>query len=78
LAEGMRDFDVTDEIGKIRCPVLVLGARDNGVLGPDAVHEIARALPQNDGTLTYIYDGFGHAAFDTAPDYSEKIINFIN
>ncbi|MBR7033573.1 MAG: alpha/beta hydrolase [Clostridia bacterium] len=78
LAEGMRDFDVTDEIGKIRCPVLVLGARDNGVLGPDAVHEIARALPQNDGTLTYIYDGFGHAAFDTAPDYCEKIINFIN
>ncbi len=78
LAEGMRDFDVTDEIGKLRCPVLVLGARDDGVLGPDAADEIARALPQNDGSLTYIYDGFGHAAFDTAPDYCEMIISFIN
>ena len=78
LARGTRGFDVTDELCRMLCPVFVIGARDDGVLGPDAAERIFAALPKNEKTKIHIYEGFGHAAFDTAPDYCEKIINFIN
>jgi hypothetical protein len=25
----------------------------------------------------YLYDGFGHAAYDTAPDYRERLLKFL-
>jgi pimeloyl-ACP methyl ester carboxylesterase len=78
LARGTRGFDVTDELCRTLCPVFVIGARDDRVLGADAAERIFAALPKNEKTKIHIYEGFGHAAFDTAPDYCEKIINFIN
>ncbi len=78
LSEGMRGFDDRDELRSLRCPVFVIGARDDAVLGPDAAERIAEALPENECSQIHIYDGFGHAAFDTAPDYCERILGFIN
>ena len=31
LAEGTRGFDVTDELSKIKCPVLAVGVYEDGV-----------------------------------------------
>lgn len=28
--------------------------------------------------LLYMYIGYGHAAFDTAPDYRQRILRFLN
>jgi pimeloyl-ACP methyl ester carboxylesterase len=78
LAEGTKDFFVTDRLVGIRCPVFVIGSRDDAVLGPDAAAEIAGHVPDEPGCQTYIYDGYGHAAFDTAPDYREKLLHFFS
>ena len=78
FAEGTRGFDVTDELRSVRCPVFVIGACDDGILGPDAAERISEALPENECSQIHIYDGYGHAAFDTAPDYCERILGFIN
>ena len=76
LAEGTRGFDITGDIGRIRCPVMAIGSRDDAVLGPEASPEIAGLLRGHDGLRLYMYSGYGHAAFDTAPDYQDRILSF--
>jgi len=76
LAEGTKDFCVVDELDRIRCPVLAIGVFEDGVLDSDATMEIAEKLDQHADFRLYMYTGYGHAAFDTAPDYRERILRF--
>ena len=78
LAESLQGFDIREDLAKIACPVLVLGAKDDRVLGVEASREIFRHLPQRPDSALYLYaPGFGHAAFDTAPDYKERLLRFL-
>ena len=77
LAEGTRGFDVYDELEKISCPVLLIGSLDDGVLGADATTQIAERLDSLSNFELYMYDGYGHAAYDTAPDYKERVLDFL-
>ena len=76
LAEGTSGFDVTDQLSKIRCPVLAMGDSKDGVLDADATMEIAEKLEHRADFRLYLYAGFGHAAYDTAPDYRERLLRF--
>ena len=76
LAEGTRGFDVVEELDRIRCPVLAIGVFEDGVLDSDATMEIAENLDVRPDFQLYMYIGYGHAAFDTAPDYKERILRF--
>ena len=75
LAEGMTGFDVTNDLEKITCPVLVIGSKDDQVLGGDASERIIEHLTAH--AELYMYDGYGHAVYDTAPDYKERIQTFL-
>ena len=77
LAEGTRGFDTREELSLIDCPVFVIGAKDDAVLGSDAAGEFAEKLGDRSDFRLYVYDGFGHAAFDTAPDYRERMLGFL-
>ena len=76
LAEGTKGFDVVSELDRIRCPVLALGVFEDSVLDSDATMEIAEKLDDRPDFRLYIYTGYGHAAFDTAPDYRQRILRF--
>lgn len=76
LAEGTKGFDVVQELDKIRCPVLAIGDFEDEVLDSDATMEIAEKLDVRPDFRLYMYIGYGHAAFDTAPDYKERILRF--
>ncbi len=77
LASGIKDFNVTDKLGEIRCPVMITGAFEDMVLDDDATMEIAENLDyKQDDFQLYMYTGFGHAAFDTAPDYRKRLLDF--
>ena len=78
LARGIRDFSVVDELEKIRCPVLAIGVYEDAVLDADATMEIAEKLDPRPDFRLYLYTGFGHAAFDTAPDYRSRILRFFH
>ena len=77
LARSIRDFDVTDELKCIKCPVLALGVYEDQVLDSDATMEIAQNLDHRDDFALYMYKGYGHAAFDTAPDYKSRMLDFL-
>jgi len=76
LAEGIKGFNVASELDKIQCPVLALGDFEDSVLDSDATMEIAEKLDERADFRLYMYIGYGHAAFDTAPDYKQRILNF--
>ena len=76
LAEGTKGFDVTDELERIQCPVLAVGVFEDSVLDSDATMEIAEKLDSRPDFKLYMYTGYGHAAFDTAPDYRERLLRF--
>ncbi len=77
FAEMMRGFNILDDLDKISCPTLVLGAEDDNVLGAEASKQIAEKLEDKPGFELYMYNGYGHAAFDTAPDYLKRVTNFL-
>jgi pimeloyl-ACP methyl ester carboxylesterase len=76
IAESIRHFNVTSDLKKISCPVLALGVCEDAVLDSDATMEIAENLDYRDDFRLYMYTGFGHAAFDTAPDYKDRVLKF--
>ena len=56
----------------------MIGSKDDRVLGAEASEQIAENLKGREDVVLYMYDGFGHAAYDTAPDYKERILDFLN
>ena len=77
LAKGAENFDITDDLEKIICPVLLLGSADDRVLGAYASEQIVEILNKRPDFEMYMYDGYGHAAYDTAPDYKERMLRFL-
>lgn len=75
LAQGMANYDVSDDLEKIKCPVLVLGSKDDNVLGGEASLQIMEHL-KTEKSL-HMYEGYGHAAYDMAPDYKQRILDFL-
>ena len=76
IASGTKDFNVTDKLDRIQCPVLTTGTFEDQVLDSDATMEIAEKLDDKQGFHLYMYTGFGHASFDTAPDYRKRMLDF--
>ena len=77
IAEGLWGFDSLEDLKRILCPVLVIGSRDDRVLGGDASLEIAEQFKGRPDCELYMYDGYGHACYDTAPDYRERMLRFL-
>jgi len=76
LASGVDGFDMSDRLPQILCPVLVIGSRDDAVLGGEASEKIAAAFGGRKDCELYMYNGYGHAVYDLAPDYRERILRF--
>ena len=72
LAKGTYGFDARPELSKIKCPVLVMGSEDDAVLGAEGSREIAHLL----GCQIHMYKNYGHACYDTAPDFKERMVKF--
>ena len=76
LAKSLGGFKVTDRLSSIACPVLVLGSEDDNVLGGKASVSIYEALGSGSDREIYMYNGYGHAVYDLAPDYKDRMTEF--
>ena len=71
--QALDDFDITGELDRIQCPVLVIGSEGDKVLPPSQSRLIAEAL----NASLYMYsDEYGHCVFDEAPDYKQRLLDF--
>ena len=74
LARAIDGFDVYDRLAEIQCPTLVIGAQCDRVTPVERSVEIAEKL----GCELYVYpEPYAHAVYDEAPDYKERILDFI-
>ncbi len=74
LSEACMHHDAYDRLGEITAPTFVIGEATDKVLTGKASFDIAEKL----GCECFMYSGFGHAVFDEAPDYKEKLLEFLN
>lgn len=78
LARACLEFEAYEGLKNLKCPTLVLGAELDRTLGVIASREIAEALERNGVPVElYVYDNYGHAAYDEAPDYRSRILEFL-
>ena len=57
------------------CPVLVIGADHDQIVGTASAPAIASQIK---GSELFIYQGLGHAAYEEAKDFHVRILHFLN
>ena len=73
LAKACLTCNIYDDLHKITCPVLVIGARQDKIVGANASEEIAAKL----GCELYMYEALGHAAYEEAKDFNKRVYEFL-
>ena len=78
FADACDHVNTYDDLGKIKCPVLVLGAGKDHVTTPEASVKLAEKLKAEGVACEfYMYEDCGHAVFDELPDYKKRIFDFL-
>ncbi len=72
LCRAVTDFDVFDRLHEITVPAVVVGAEEDKVLTHASSIELSEGL----GAPLFLYPGYGHAVYDEAPDYKERMLSF--
>lgn len=72
LAKSCLTCDTYDRLESITCPTLVLGGADDKIVTGDASLEIARKC----GCSYHLYKGLGHAAYEEAEDFNDRVRQF--
>lgn len=73
LASACLTCDAYMELEQIRCPVFVIGGRQDKVVGGMAADEIAEKL----GCKIHVYEELGHAAYEEAKDFNRRVYDFL-
>lgn len=62
------------ELYKIVCPTLVIGGDSDRIVGNTSVFELAEKISDSE---LFIYKGLGHAAYEEAKDFNERVLDFL-
>lgn len=73
LAKSCLTCNTYEELDKIKCPVFVIGGELDQVVGEGASKEIADKLKCE----IYLYDNLGHAVYEEAKDFNQKVFEFL-
>ena len=66
--------DAYEELAKIKCPTLVIGADQDRVLEGESSKEIAERIS---GSKLVMYEGYGHGVYEEAKDFHDKVLDFL-
>ena len=72
LTKACLTCNVYEELDKIKCPVFVIGGRQDKVVTGEASEEIAEKL----GCEIYMYEELGHATYEEASDFNDRVMKF--
>ena len=73
-ANAILGFDARESLSEIACPTLIIGGENDRIVGANASRELHEAIQ---GSRLYLYPGLGHAAYEEAPDFYERIDQFL-
>ncbi len=70
LLEVIEEFDLTERLGAVRCPALVVSAADDRVMDPERSAALAQAL----GAETAVHPTSGHGLVAEDPDWLAGVV----
>ena len=73
-ADACKNHNSVNELNKIKCPTLIIGAKEDKVLGYIGSEELHNNILGSD---IYIYDGYSHGVYEQAKDFNNRILNFL-
>ena len=73
LSKACLTCNAYEVLDKIQCPVFVIGGKQDKVVTGVASEEIAEKL----GCEIYMYEKLGHAAYEEASDFNQKVLDFL-
>ena len=73
-ARAIACFDASEELQKIQCPTLVLGAAQDKIVGGKAAAELAGKIA---GSRLLMYEDFGHGVYEEAKDFNRQVLDFL-
>jgi pimeloyl-ACP methyl ester carboxylesterase len=74
LCESCLEHDLYDDLYKISCPVFIIGAESDNVLGGEASEELAEKIP---GAELYMYEGYSHGVYEQAKDFNSRVLEYL-
>lgn len=73
-ADSCINHNAYTELEKIICPTLVIGGDCDQIVGTTSASAIADKI---NGSELFIYKGLGHAAYEEAKDFHERVMDFL-
>ena len=73
-AKAILHFDCLEDLKKINCPTLIIGGETDQVVGPLASYEMHAQIR---GSELYMYQQYGHAAYEEAADFYKRVFEFL-
>ena len=72
LAKSCLTCDTAKRLKEIKQPVLVLGGKQDKIVGANACEKIAQLLKCE----IFLYENLGHAVYEEAKDFNKKVLEF--
>ncbi len=73
MAKACLTADIYDRLQNITCPTFVIGGKKDMITSPEGCYEISEKL----GCEIYMYEEYGHAAYEEAKDFNKKVYDFL-
>ena len=73
-ANSCLTHNVYDDLSKIKCPTLIIGGKQDSIVGVDSSKEIADRISNSE---LYLYEDYGHAVYEEAKDFNKKVLNYL-
>ena len=73
-AKAILEFNAYNKLNRIACPTYIIGGDDDKTVGVNASYEMKERIKHSD---IYIYKGLGHAVYEEAKDFYNRVYNFL-
>lgn len=73
-ASSCLTHDASQKLCSISCPTLIIGAQQDKTVGVAASEELANSIRNSE---LYIYNEYGHAAYEEAKDFNSRVLAFL-
>ena len=73
-ANACINHNAYDKLDKIKCPTLIIGAKEDGVLGIVGSEELAKGIENSE---LYIYENYSHGVYEEAKDFNDRVLEYL-
>ena len=73
-ANACINHNAYDKLNKIKCPTLIIGAKEDKVLGIVGSEELAEKIKDSE---IYVYEDYSHGVYEEAKDFNSRVLEFL-